>query len=124
MPETDVNKQAEAQTPKIEEANKSEQAMSETRNDVNALQQNVETTGQITGQTDALKFSVFLNLDLSKQEHFANVTDMLLKYFKQIKKDSNFWQRNFWKVRYTPDAKDALINLRKGAKDRIRLLEN
>ena len=29
MPETDVNKQAEAQTPKIEEANKSEQAMSE-----------------------------------------------------------------------------------------------
>ena len=95
MPETDVNKQAEAQTSKIEEANKSEQAMSETKNDVNALQQNVETTGQITGQTDALKFSVFLNLDLSKQEHFANVTDMLLKYFKQIKKDSNFWQRNF-----------------------------
>ena len=95
MPETDVHKQPEAQTPKIEEANNSEQAMSETRNDVNALQQNVETTGQITGQTDALKFSVFLNLDLSKQEHFANVTDMLLKYFKQIKKDSNFWQRNF-----------------------------
>ena len=124
MPETDVKKQPEAQTPKIEEANKSEQAMSETKNDVHALQQNVETTGQITGQTDALKFSVFLNLDLSKQEHFANVTDMLLKYFKQIKKDSNFWQRNFWKVRYTPDAKDALINLRKGAKDRIRLLEN
>ena len=31
MPETDVNKQAEAQTPKIEEANKSEQAMSETK---------------------------------------------------------------------------------------------
>ncbi|RKW21436.1 hypothetical protein D8B45_06030 [Candidatus Gracilibacteria bacterium] len=124
MPETDVNKQAEAQTPKIEEANKSEQAMSETKNDVHALQQNVETTGQITGQTDALKFSVFLNLDLSKQEHFDQVTDMLLKYFKQIKKDSNFWQRNFGKVRYTPDAKDALINLRKGAKDRIRLLEN
>ena len=95
MPETDVNKQAEAQTPKIEEANKSEQAMSETKNDVNALQQNVETTGQITGQTDALKFSVFLNLDLSKQEHFDQVTTMLLKYFKQIKKDSNFWQRNF-----------------------------
>ena len=124
MPETDVNKQAEAQTPKIEEANKSEQAMSETKNDVHALQQNVETTGQIAGQTDALKFSVFLNLDLSKQEHFDQVTTMLLKYFKQIKKDSNFWQRNFWKVRYTPDAKDALINLRKGAKDRIRLLEN
>ena len=56
MPETDVNKQAEAQTSKIEEANKSEQAMSETKNDVHALQQNVETTGQITGQTDALKF--------------------------------------------------------------------
>jgi hypothetical protein len=95
MPETDVNKQPEAQTPTIENADKSEQAISETKNDVNALQQNVETTGQITGQTDALKFSVFLNLDLSKQEHFANVTDMLLKYFKQIKKDSNFWQRNF-----------------------------
>jgi len=95
MPETDVNKQAEAQTSKIEEANKSEQAMSETKNDVYALQQNVETTGQITGQTDALKFSVFLNLDLSKQEHFDQVTTMLLKYFKQIKKDSNFWQRNF-----------------------------
>ena len=44
MPETDVNKQAEAQTSKIEEANKSEQAMSETKNDVHALQQNVETT--------------------------------------------------------------------------------
>ena len=95
MPETDVHKQPEAQTPTIEEANKSEQAMSETKNDVNALQQNVETTGQITGQTDALKFSVFLNLDLSKQEHFDQVTTMLLKYFKQIKKDSNFWQRNF-----------------------------
>jgi len=95
MPETDVNKQPEAQTPTIENADKSEHAISETKNDVNALQQNVETTGQITGQTDALKLSVFLNLDLSKQEHFANVTDMLLKYFKQIKKDSNFWQRNF-----------------------------
>ena len=58
MPETDVHKQPEAQTPTIEEANKSEQAMSETKNDVHALQQNVETTGQITGQTDALKFSV------------------------------------------------------------------
>ena len=95
MPETDVNKQPEAQTPTIENADKSEQAISETRNDVHALQQNVETTGQITGQTDALKFSVFLNLDLSKQEHFDQVTTMLLKYFKQIKKDSNFWQRNF-----------------------------
>ena len=95
MPETDVNKQPEAQTPTLENADKSEQAISETRNDVHALQQNVETTGQITGQTDALKFSVFLNLDLSKQEHFDQVTDMLLKYFKQIKKDSNFWQRNF-----------------------------
>ena len=66
MPETDVHKQPEAQTPTIEEANKSEQAMSETKNDVNALQQNVETTGQITGQTDALKFSVFLNLEVSR----------------------------------------------------------
>ena len=95
MPETDVNKQPEAQTPTIENADKSEQAISETKNDVHALQQNVETTGQIAGQTDALKFSVFLNLDLSKQEHFDQVTTMLLKYFKQIKKDSNFWQRNF-----------------------------
>ena len=84
MPETDVHKQPEAQTPTIEEANKSEQAMSETKNDVNALQQNVETTGQITGQTDALKFSVFLNLDLSKQEHFDQVTDMLLSKSRKI----------------------------------------
>ena len=38
MPETDVNKQPEAQTPTIENADKSEQAISETKNDVHALQ--------------------------------------------------------------------------------------